>query len=114
MKLEIVNHSRPNSPSMNRRKFRLQFTAKGEVGWGNPAEVTVQKQPAELISSNIKLGRKTRFNHGGFQWDFFTEQELKHHGKFCTRNIPGDHFSNVNANMLHKHVDICSISSRKE
>lgn len=45
VELKIINHFRP---SMNRRKFRLQFTAKGGVA--------VQKQPAELISSNIKLG----------------------------------------------------------
>lgn len=34
MEREIVAHSRPNSQAMNRRKFRLQFTAKGEAGWG--------------------------------------------------------------------------------
>lgn len=34
MALEIVTHSRPNSKAMNRRKFRLQFTANGEAGWG--------------------------------------------------------------------------------
>lgn len=30
----------------------------------------MQKQRAELISSNIKLGLETQFSHAGFQWDF--------------------------------------------
>lgn len=35
-----------------------------------------QEQPAELISSNIKLVEETRFSLKGFRWDFRTVRLL--------------------------------------
>lgn len=46
-----------------------------------------QKQPAELISSNIKLVEETRFSLKGFHWDFRT---VRLHGG--SRRIMG-HFA---------------------
>lgn len=51
-------------------------------GWSHSAEVRVQNQWAELISSNIKLGLATRPSSAGFRGDFFPKSD-------CMRKAEG-------------------------